>query len=131
MLLAVAACSSLTAPPSGLPVTLSLVDVPGAQVPSITGAGDSVTAIVLETDGPACGAVPTPAAGLRADELVVTLTQQDDTRPCGAGLRALAPFKVVVRSVPSGTRSATVVLRLISGDNATYSRLASGTITLP
>lgn len=130
VLVAAAACSaSLTAPPSGLPVSLSVVDAPVAHVPSITGAGDSVTAIVVETDPP-CGTLPTPAAGLRGDELVVTLTQQDDRRPCPAGLRAFAPFKIVVQNVPPATRSATVVSRLVSGDHATYSRLASGAITV-
>lgn len=129
LLIAAAACSaSLTAPPSGLPVTLSFDDTPREQVPSITRSGDSVTAIVASTGGPSCGGVPKTAAGLRGDELVVTLTQPEDRRPCPTALFAFAPYKVVVHDVPSSTSSAKVVLRLVSGDNATYSTLASGTI---
>lgn len=126
------ACSgSLTAPPSGLPATLSTVETPDGQVPSITSAGDSVIAFASNDTGSPCGSAPTVAAGLRGNGLVMTITRHPRNCPPGSDIAPEFPFQIVVHEVPPGTRSATVVLRLVGGDNATYFRLASGTITLP
>ena len=134
VLITAAACSaSLTAPPSGFPAAFTFVSATNVQIPSITSAGDSVIAVAMEDDhGSFCGPTPTASAGLRGDGLVVTVTRHPRDCPPGAGLSAQpSPFQVVVHDVPSGTRLVTVVLRLVNGDNATYARLASGTITLP
>jgi hypothetical protein len=132
MVIAGAACSNgLTAPPSGLPVTLSIVTRPDSPVPSIIGAGDSVTAVIMASGVSGCGQVPTVAAGLRGDDLIVTLSESVNNRPCPLSLVANLPAKIVVHDVPVGTRSARVVLRLLSGGQATYTELASGSITLP
>ncbi|HTL94479.1 MAG TPA: hypothetical protein VL157_02990 [Gemmatimonadaceae bacterium] len=136
MLIAAAGCSSgLTAPPKGLPVDLTFVSTQGVQVPSITSGDDSVTAVVMESGAAGCHGGPlTPAAGVRGEELVVTLTQPVRTGPCPpvTALTAVVPLplKVVVHHVPSGTSSAKVVLRLVSGDHATYTVLASGAISV-
>jgi hypothetical protein len=135
MLIVTAGCSnSLTAPPNGLPVTLTTVSSQGVQVPSITSGDDSVTAIVMEPDAAACDGPVTPAAGVRGEALVVTLTQQVRTGPCPPiGVTAVVPLPIqlVVHDVPSGTSSAQVVLRLVRGDNATFTVLASGAISVP
>jgi len=135
MLIATAGCSSsLTAPPNGLPVTLSSVSTQGVQVPSISSGDDSVTAVVMEPNSAACDGPATPAAGVRGEALIVTLTQHVRTGVCppiGVTAVALLPIQVVVHDVPSGTSSAQVVLRRVSGDNATFTVLASGAITVP
>lgn len=135
-LIAAAACSnSLTAPPHGLPVTLTVVTTLNVQVPSIAAADDSVTAVVIEPGNEACGSgLPTVDAGLRSDDLVVTLSQPAIQRQCppGAGTAVNPlPFSIVVHDVPSGTRAVRVELRVISGDKASFTELASGTISLP
>lgn len=132
LLVALAACSgSLTAPPSGLPVTLTSVSFQSVQVASITSADDSVTAVVPPPGSAACGGPMTAEAGLRAGALIMTLTQVVRSGPCPPVTAVVPlPLKLVVHDVPSGTRSATVVLRLVNGDNATYSTLAAGTITI-
>ena len=133
LLIALAACSSLTAPPNGLPVTVAAINLQDFQGPSITGAGDSVVAMVRQSASAACGDQFTAAAGLRAGELVITLTQSQSTRQCPPGVTGvlLSPLEIVVHQVPSGTRPATVVWRLVSGNNATYTTLASGTVSVP
>jgi hypothetical protein len=129
ILFAAGACSTgLTAPPNGLPVAISTATTPGAQVPSITGGGDSVTAVV---SGSSCGQLPTVAAGLRGNDLVVTLSEPLIRDVCPASLFAEVVDAIVVHDVPSGTRSVRVVLRQLSGDKARYSELVSGTVTLP
>ncbi len=133
LLLALAACSaSLTAPPNGLPVTLTSVSFQSVQVASITSADDSVTAMVPAAGFAACGGPMTADAGLRAGALIMTLTQTQ-RGPCPPGVTGVLqlPVEIVVHDVPSGARAARVVLRLVTGDNATYSTLASGTIRLP
>lgn len=132
LLVALVACSaSLTAPPSGLPVTLTSVSFEDVQVASITSADDSVTAIVPPAGFGVCGGRMTADAGLRAGALIMTLTQtQRGTCPPGVTGVLQLPVQLVVHDVPSGTSSAKVVLRVVSGHNATYSTLASGTITV-
>ena len=132
MVLAGAACSNgLTAPPSGLPVALSTDTTADVLASSIIGAGDSVTAVVLSSRVSACDQPPTVAAGLRDDDLVVTLSETFNNQPCPRNLFANPPVRIVVHDVPSGTRTARVVLRLVRGGQATYTDLASGSITLP
>jgi len=134
VLIATAGCSSsLTAPPNGLPVTLTTVTSQGVQVPSITSGDDSVTAVVMEPASAACDGPVTPAAGVRGEALVVTLTQQARTGPCppiAATAVVPLPIQLVVHDVPSGTSSAQVVLRLVRGDNAAFTVLASGAISV-
>lgn len=131
LLITAAACStSLTAPPSGLPVALTSVETPGAQLPPIISAGDSVVAVVIPKGGWSCGSGPTAVAGLRGEDLVVTVTRHPaDCRP-GVLVAYQPPLKLVVHHVPSGTVSAKVVLRLVSGNDATYTVLASGAISI-
>jgi hypothetical protein len=129
ILLASAACSTgLTAPPNGLPVAISTVTNQDVQAPSITGGGDSVTAVV---NGSRCAQMPTVDAGLRGTELVVTLSEPLIVDVCPAALILQLPEQIVVHDVPPGTRSARVVLRQLSGDKAKYSEIVSGTVTLP
>lgn len=132
LLVALAACSaSLTAPPSGLPVTLTSLSFQSVQVASITSADDSVTAMVPPPGFAGCGGPITADAGLRAGELIMTLTQLVRSGPCPPVTAVVPlPLELIVHDVPSGTRAARVVLRLVTGDNATYSTLASGTITV-
>lgn len=131
ILLALAACSSLTAPPSGLRVTLTSISFQDVQKASITSAGDSVTAKVPPAGFAPCGGLMTADAGLRAGALIMTLTQAErGTCPPGVTGVLQLPVEIVVHDVPSGTRAASVVLRLVRGGNATYSTLASGTITV-
>ena len=133
LLVALAACSaSLTAPPNGLPVTLTPITNEEVQVPSITSADDSVTAVILPLGVTSCGGALTPAAGLRGDVLVVTLTQAVRKGPCPPVPTAVPlPLEIVVHDVPSGTSSARVVLRLVGGNDTKYSVLVSGAIIIP
>lgn len=111
-------------------MTLTSVETPAAQLPPITSAGDSVVAVVIPDGGWPCGSGPTAVAGLRGEELVVTVTRHPaDCRP-GVLIAYQPPLQLVVHHVRSGTVSAKVVLRLVSGDNATYSVLASGSISV-
>ncbi|HSC30388.1 MAG TPA: hypothetical protein VLD17_01595 [Gemmatimonadaceae bacterium] len=134
-LIAAAACSGgLTAPPSGLPVDLSFVES-DVQTPSITSDADSVVAIVNEAPQFACAdGPPSAAAGIRGSDLIVTVSAQVVHTTCGpvGALAAVVPLpiRLVVHEVPAGTDSARVVLRRISGDNATYIELGSGPITV-
>lgn len=131
LLVPAAACSSsLTAPPSGLPVALSSVETPVVQLPPITSAGDSVVAVVDPVGGWPCGSGPTATAGLRGEELLVTVTRHPKDCPLGVLIAQQPPLRIVVHDVPAGTGSAKVVLRLVTGDNATYSVLASGAIAV-
>lgn len=132
VLLALAACSaSLTAPPDGLPVTLTSLSFQSVQVASITSADDSVTAVVPPPAFAGCGGAITADAGLRSGALIMTLTQLVRSGPCPPVTAVVPlPLELIVHDVPSGTRAARVVLRLVTGDKATYSTLASGTITV-
>src|SRR5690348_5736505 len=135
MLTATAGCSnSLTAPLNGLPVALTTISSQCVQVPSTTSGDDSDIAGVMEPASAACDGPLTPAAGVRGEALVVTLTQQVRTGPCppiAATAVVPLPIQLVVHDVPSGTSSAQVVLRLVRGDNATFTVLASGAISVP
>ena len=69
---AIAACSGVMEPPSGLPVDLA--ETGGPPVPSsvsIVGAGDSVIATVIQPL--TCGNSTTAAAALSQGQLIVTL----------------------------------------------------------
>ena len=131
MLLAAAACSaSLTAPPSGLRVPFTSIETPDVQVPTITSAGDSVVAVVSDDVGSPCGSGRTVAAGLRGEDLIVTITRHPKDCPPGVVIAPQFPLQIVVHDVPSSTGSLKVVLRLVSSDNATYTVLASGAISI-
>lgn len=112
-------------------IALSLVLPPNGRPPSqfITGAGDSVTAVTAELGG-VCSPPPTASAGLRAGDLVMTLTSTVQNRPCPA-LVALNVYSISVHRVPTGTRTARVEWRLISGDKVSGSVLISRTISPP
>lgn len=131
LLMSAAACSSsLTAPPSGLRVAFTRIETPDVQVPTITSAGDSVVAVVSGDVGSPCGSGPTIAAGLRGEDLIVTVTRHPKDCPLGVLIARQFPLQIVVQDVPSGTGSLKVVLRLVSGNNATYTVLASGAISI-
>jgi hypothetical protein len=124
-LAAAAACSSgLEAPPAGLPVTFGNAPISGFTNPSIIGAGDSVTVLLGALP---CSTKGTEIAGLRAGELIVTISRPLVPPPC------MSPpaLRLVVHDVPPATRSARAVLRIIQGDHATYSLLVRNTVTLP
>lgn len=134
MLVSAAACSSsVTAPPSGLPATLSAIQpVNGApSSPTLTAADDSVTAVFVSLAN-ACSLSPTAAAGLSGATLVMTVTsvEKHPGVPCPA-LVALTVYSMTVRDVPRGTRTAKVVWRSVSGVSAENSVLITSTISLP
>jgi hypothetical protein len=122
---AAAACSGgLEAPPGGLPLTFGNPPAGGVPNPSITGAGDSVIVVLGDL---LCSTKGTEAAGLRAGELIITISRPLVPPPC------LSPpaLVIVVHDVPPDTRSARAVLRIIQNNRATYSLLVRNTLTLP
>lgn len=123
-----ASCSSsLTAPPTGLPVTVALVSVgEDAVLPSIMAAADSVVVVVRDPNN-ACATPPTSVAGLRSGMLVVTLSSVEPSRVCGV-LAGFNSFSVTVRNVPSGTRTVRLRMRTTKGGTTEESTLAEGTI---
>jgi hypothetical protein len=132
--LAVLAChDTLTAPPTGLPVGVTSLYTQVA-VSTITGAGDSVIAVV------AAGVfsvrpcwVFRPDAGIDAGSLVVTFTLTEVDRPCPAyALVAPAPVRIAVHQVPPGNYDVRIVERLVplKGD-VSERQLARGMIALP
>jgi hypothetical protein len=125
------ACSgSLTAPPTGLPVTMSHIGfIGGVRAPSITGAGDSVVALAVDQTSP-CAVSETAVAGLRSGTLVATLISVVPRRPC-AVLAQDGIVVVMVHNVPSGMRTARLVLHTENGGHPPDLTLAAGTIRLP
>lgn len=128
MLTVAAACSnSVTAPPSGLSLSVFGIGYTAATVPSISSAGDSVVAFVVPLANLGCNTTVSQSAGIRGGDLIVTLTEKLDRDPCGA-LSAFTILQINVRDVPPGTRSARVVERDVNGDRTSSSLLVSGLI---
>lgn len=128
---AIAACSSnLTAPPAGLPVTVSLVwSGEDAALPSIVGATDSVVAVVRDPNN-WCATPPTGVAGVRSGALVVTLSSVQPSGVC-TRLGGYNSFSVTVRNVPNSTRTVRLLLRTTKAGTVEVSTLAAGTIAAP
>lgn len=131
MVLSAAACSDgVTAPPTGLPVTFApIASVDRLPTPSITGAGDSVSAIIVRVGG-ICGSIPTAVAGLRATTLVMTITTSIESVPCPLLAREQV-YSLTVVDVPAGMRTAQVVWRSVGAHSVSDSVYVSGRIDLP
>lgn len=124
-----AGCSSsnLTSPPAGLPVTLSALA--GPVSPSISSSGNVVTAVISNYQG-VCGAPPTADAGLRGNNLVMTLTSVTKHVPCTL-LLGIRNYSISVSRVPAAVRTAKVVMRIVDGGNESDTVLIASPIRLP
>ena len=112
---AIAACSGVTEPPSGLPIDLTAsvgAPVPGSV--SIAGAADSVIATVVQ--GQTCGSTASAAAALRNGRLIVTLSFTAPKIACMAP-GGSATYTMIVHSIPPGSYTATLHEWLRTNDN--------------
>jgi hypothetical protein len=134
--LGAAACSgglleASTAPPSGLPVSVTTTFVPGI-VPAagtITGKGDSVIAVV--TWPATCNRTQTADAGMSAGGLVITiLLTAQGVQNC-LPLNGMTQYRAAVHGVPAGTFIASAHVRLLTNGANSDSSIVSATVKLP
>ena len=136
LVLGSAACSgglfeASTAPPSGLPVSVTTSLVPGI-VPAtgtITGAGDSVVALV---SWPAtCNRTQTADAGMTAGGLVITvLLTAHGVQNC-LPVNGMTLYRASVHGVAAGTFVASAHVRLLTNGANLDSSIVSTTVKLP
>jgi len=135
-ILGAAACSgglleASSAPPSGLPVSVTTSFVPGI-VPAtgtITGKGDSVVAVV---SWPAtCNRTLSAEAGNTAGGLVITvLLTAQGVQSC-LPLNGMTQYRAAVHGVPAGTFTASAHVRLLTNGANSDSSIVSATVKLP
>ena len=136
LILGAAACSgglleASTAPPSGLPVTVTTTFAPGI-VPAtgtITGKGDSVVALV---SWPAtCNRTQSAEAGMTTGGLVITiLLTAQGVQNC-APLNGMTLYRAAVHGVGAGTFVASAHVRLLTNGANSDSTVAQASVTLP
>jgi hypothetical protein len=135
-ILGAAACSgglleASTAPPSGLPVTITSSFIPGIVPASgtITGKGDSVVALV--TWPAVCGRSLSADAGTNAGGLVTTILLASQGVQNCQPLNGMTRYRASVHGVPAGTLSASAHIRLLTNGANLDSNVVTSTVTLP
>ena len=123
---------SLTAPPSGLPATLSVTTAsPPFPSPAVQAADDSVVATYVSG---VSGCVDYGAeAGLRGGTMVITVSGRvAQDRFCMAVL-ASAVYRVVVHGAPTGRYPVVVASRMVqaNGKSGPSSEIVRRVVTLP
>ena len=136
VMLGLAGCSSglleaSTQPPTGIDVALTTSFSAGI-VPtsgSVTGKGDSLVAIVSR---PAtCGRTLSADAGTKGTELVVTIVLKADAVQSCSPLNGMTTYRAAVHGLSTGTRDASVHVRLQTLGVNSDTSVARATITLP
>lgn len=126
-------CSSITdlGLSQELPVTITSTTTtpPIAPIASITGAGDSVVAVIV---APAtCGRTLSASAGLSQQTVAVAVTLT------ASGVQACEPifgsttYRAVAHGVPAGTRDAEAILRTVFNGAASDSVVARSRVMSP
>ena len=136
-ILGAAACSSglleaSTAPPSGLPVSVTSSFVPGVVPASgtITGKGDSVVAVF---SWPAvCNRTMSSDAGIATNgNLVITvLLSSQGVQNCSP-LNGMTSYRAAVHAVPAGVINASAHIRLVTNGANSDSTIVAATLGLP
>ena len=126
---AIAACSGVMEPPSGLPVDLA--ETGGPPVPSsvsIVGAGDSVIATVILPL--ACGTTTTAAAALSQGQLIITLVFTYQNLACLAA-NGSATYTLTVHKIPPGRYTAIIHEWSVTNNVPVDDVLGTSAIALP
>jgi hypothetical protein len=130
--LALLAChDTMTAPPPGLPVTVTSVDTPITSA-TISGASDSVVALIPPYTPSPCNDNHADA-GIENGVLVVTLTSRQTGPVCPLFALRMAPgTRVAVRQLPPGAYEVLIVAHLqpLSG-NPSDTEITRGAVALP
>ena len=131
-----AACSgglleTSSAPPTGLPVSITSSFSAGIVPTSgtLTGKGDSVVALVLR---PAtCGRELSAEAGSTNAGLVITILLTSQGVQSCAPLNGMTLYRAVVHGVAAGTRDVSAHVRLVSNGANSDTTVVQTTLTLP
>ena len=115
----------------GLPIAVTTTFTEGstATSASITGAGDSVVAVV--TQPATCGKTLDASANATGKTLVIMVALSASSPQSCSPLFGTTTYRVAAHSVRAGTYNASALYRLVFAGNITDTTLARATITLP
>jgi len=117
--------------PTGLTVTLSTVTttpvLPASA--SITGAGDSVAAVVVRAA--TCGKTTTADAGMQSGRLIITITQTAFAVQVCDPINGSTTYRAVAHGLAPARYDVSADFRYVFGSTVSDSTLATASLVLP